>query len=153
MDTLFDNTQQQSLMPCLTRMWLTNFPKLRALPNHLHRIVNLQRIQIEGADKLQDIVNHPGVVWLKVKNNKSLRKISNLPKLRLLLAQDCQELQQAKNLSLLKALYVADCPMEKILWKRFSTEQQSMIVQMSMLSPLGPTVRIFILLNQYFINL
>ena len=67
-------------------------------------------------------------MWLKVKNNKSLRKISNLPKLRLLLAQDCQELQQAENLSSLKALYVVDCPMEQILWKCLPTEQQSTIV-------------------------
>ena len=129
MDTLFEKTQQQSLMPCLTRLRLINCPKLRALPDHLHRVVNLQRIQIEGADSLQEIVNHPGVVWLKVKNNKSLRNISNLPKLRLLLAQDCQELQQAENLSSLKALYVVDCPMEQILWKCFPIEQQSTIVR------------------------
>ncbi|CAD6247087.1 unnamed protein product [Miscanthus lutarioriparius] len=61
MDTLFDNTQQQSLMPCLTRLRLINCPKLRALPDHLHRIVNLQRIQIEGADSLQEIIDHPGL--------------------------------------------------------------------------------------------
>lgn len=115
MDSLFRNTQHLSLMPCLTRLRLINCPKLRALPEDLHRIVNLQRIQIEGADNLQEIVDHPGVVWLKVKNNKSLRKISNLPKLRLLLAQDCQELQQAENLSCSRP-----CTSSIALWSRYS---------------------------------
>ncbi|XP_066159834.1 disease resistance protein RFL1-like [Oryza sativa Japonica Group] len=106
---------------------LINCPKLRALPEDLHRIVNLRRVLIEGVHSLQEIVYHPGIVWLKVKNNKSLRRISNLSKLQLLLAQDCSELQQAEELSSLKTLYMVDCPMEQMFWDCFSKEQQSMM--------------------------
>ncbi|KAL6843154.1 hypothetical protein ACP4OV_026867 [Aristida adscensionis] len=118
-----------SLMPCLTRLRMVNCPKLRALPEDLHRITNLQRVHIEGAHSLEEFVDHPGVVWLKVKDNRSLRRISNLPKLRFLLAQDCAELQQAESLSSLKNLYMVDCPMEQKFWKCFSEEQQSVVVR------------------------
>ena len=92
-------------------------------------------------------------MWLKVKNNKSLRKISNLPKLRLLLAQDCQELQQAENLSSLKALYVVDCPMEQILWKYFPTEQQSTIVHVVTTGAHDQDIYPLESVFHYFINL
>ncbi|RCV24652.1 hypothetical protein SETIT_5G103000v2 [Setaria italica] len=71
-------SQQLVLMPCLKRLLLLDCPKLRALPEDLHRAVNLKRIHIEGAHKLQQVVNLPEVLWLTVKNNKSLRRISNL---------------------------------------------------------------------------
>jgi hypothetical protein len=101
-------SQQLVLMPCLKRLLLLDCPKLRALPEDLHR-VNLKRIHIEGAHKLQEVVNLPEVVWLKVKNNKSLRRISNLRKLQDLVAQDCPELDEAENLRSLKRLYMVDC--------------------------------------------
>ncbi|RLN31132.1 hypothetical protein C2845_PM05G17900 [Panicum miliaceum] len=133
-DNLSDNivepvSQQLSLMPSLMRLRLVNCPKLRALPEDLHRISNLQRIHLEGAHSVEEIGNHPGVVWLKVENNMSLRRISNFPKLRLLLAQDCPELQEAENLSSLKVLYVVDCPVEQVLWKCFPEEQRNMLVR------------------------
>jgi hypothetical protein len=83
---------QLVLMPSLKRLLLLDCPKLRDLPEHLHRAVNLKRIHIEGAHKLQEVVNLPAVVWLKVKNNRCLRRISNLNKLQDLFAQDCPEL-------------------------------------------------------------
>uniref|UniRef100_A0A0D9X6R4 NB-ARC domain-containing protein n=1 Tax=Leersia perrieri TaxID=77586 RepID=A0A0D9X6R4_9ORYZ len=115
------------LMPCLKRLLLINCPKLRNLPEDLHRIVNLRRVHIEGAHSLQEIIHHPGVEWLKVKNNRNLRRISNLCKLHLLLAQDCPQLQQAEDLSSLKILYMVDCPMEKTFWMCFSKEQQRVL--------------------------
>jgi hypothetical protein len=51
---------------------LLDCPKLRGLPEDLHRVANLKRIHIEGAHKLQEVVNLPAVVWLKVKNNRCL---------------------------------------------------------------------------------
>lgn len=102
-------SQQLVLMPCLKRLLLLDCPKLRALPEDLHRAVNLKRIHIEGAHKLQQVVNLPEVLWLKVKNNKSLRRISNLHKLQDLVAQDCPELDEAENLRSLKRLYMVDC--------------------------------------------
>uniref|UniRef100_A0A0D3HUC5 NB-ARC domain-containing protein n=1 Tax=Oryza barthii TaxID=65489 RepID=A0A0D3HUC5_9ORYZ len=120
-------SQSVFLMPCLKYLLLINCPKLRALPKDLHRIVSLRRVHLEGVHGLQEIVYHPGIVWLKVKNNRSLRRISNLCKLQLLLAQDCPELQQAEELSSLKTLYMVDCPMEQMFWDCFSKEQQSML--------------------------
>ncbi|CAO2201192.1 unnamed protein product [Urochloa humidicola] len=122
-------SRQLSLMPWLKRLRLVNCPKLRALPEDLHRISNLQRVHLEGAHSVEEFVNHPGIVWLKVKNNMSLRRISNFPMLRLLLAQDCPELQEAENLNSLKVLYVVDCPMEQTFWNCLPEEQQSMIIR------------------------
>jgi hypothetical protein len=45
-------------------------PKLRGLPEDLHRVANLKRIHIEGAHKLQEVVNVLAVVWLKPQGEK-----------------------------------------------------------------------------------
>nr|UBY06917.1 NBS-LRR disease resistance protein [Dasypyrum villosum] len=105
-----DNSQHISPMPCLKRLLLLDCPKLRALPHDMSKIVNLKRIHIEGAHKLQEVVDLPAVVWLKVKNNTCLKTISNLCKLQDLLAQECPALDQAKNLCSLRRLYMVDCP-------------------------------------------
>ncbi|CAO2202727.1 unnamed protein product [Urochloa humidicola] len=109
-DNMENKSQQLVLMPCLKRLFIHDCPKLRSLPEDLHRIVNLKRIYIEGAHKLQEVSNLPAAVWVKVKNNRSLRRIFNLCKLQDLIAQDCPELDQAGNLSSLKCLYMVDCP-------------------------------------------
>ncbi|CAL4977831.1 unnamed protein product [Urochloa decumbens] len=110
-DSMKAKSRQLVMMPCLKRLWLRDCPKLKALPEDLRRAANLKRIQIEGAHKLQEVVNLPvpEVVWLKVKNNRSLRRISNLHKLQDLLAQDCPELDEAENLRSLKRVYMVDC--------------------------------------------
>uniref|UniRef100_I1NK84 Rx N-terminal domain-containing protein n=1 Tax=Oryza glaberrima TaxID=4538 RepID=I1NK84_ORYGL len=69
-------SEQLVLMPCLKRLFLNGCPKLRALPEDLHRIANLRRIHIEGAHTLHEIDNLPSVLWLKVKNNRCLRRIT-----------------------------------------------------------------------------
>lgn len=106
---LCGKSEQLVLMPCLKRLFLNDCPKLRALPEDLHRIANLRRIHIEGAHTLQEVDNLPSVLWLKVKNNRCLRRISNLCNLKDLLAQDCPALYQAENLISLKRLYMVDC--------------------------------------------
>ncbi|CAO2193657.1 unnamed protein product [Urochloa humidicola] len=108
-DSMNAKSRQLVMMPCLKRLLLKDCPKLKALPEDLHRAVNLKRIHIEGAHKLQEVENLPEVVWLKVKNNRSLRRISNLHKLQDLLAQDCPELNDAENLRSLQRLYMVDC--------------------------------------------
>ncbi|KAI5004727.1 hypothetical protein ZWY2020_031970 [Hordeum vulgare] len=118
-----DSSQHISLMPCLKRLLLLDCPKLRALPRDMSNIVNLKRIHIEGAHKLQEVVDLPAVTWLKVKNNTRLRTISNLCKLQDLLAQDCPALDQAKNLCSLRRLYMVDCPHEQEFRKCLSEEQ------------------------------
>ncbi|CAL4965236.1 unnamed protein product [Urochloa decumbens] len=102
-DSMKAKSRQLVMMPFLKRLWLKDCPKLKALPEDLHRAANLKRIHIEGAHKLQEVVNLPEVVWLKVKNNRSLRRISNLHKLQDLLARVVQ------NLRSLKRLYMVDC--------------------------------------------
>ncbi|XBI61989.1 hypothetical protein VPH35_042705 [Triticum aestivum] len=89
----------------------------------MSKIVNLKRIHIEGAHKLQEVVDLPAVVWLKVKNNTCLKTISNLCKLQDLLAQDCPALDQAKNLCSLRRLYMVDCLREQEFRKCLSEEQ------------------------------
>ncbi len=64
---------------------------------------------IEGAHTLHEIDNLPSVLWLKVKNNRCLRRISNLCILQDLFAQDCPALDQAENLISLKRLHMVDC--------------------------------------------
>jgi len=122
---------QLVLMPSLKRLLLLDCPKLRDLPEHLHRAVNLKRIHIEGAHKLQEVVNLPAVVWLKVKNNRCLRRISNLNKLQDLFAQDCPELDQAESLSSLKHLYMVDCPSAEQFGQCLLREEQDVLVHVA----------------------
>jgi hypothetical protein len=123
--------RQFMLMPCLERLLLLDCPKLRALPEDLHRAVNLKRIHIEGAHKLQEVVNLPAVMWLKVKNNRCLRRISNLNKLQDLFAQDCPELDQAESLSSLKHLYMVDCPNAEQFRQCLLREEQDVLVHVA----------------------
>uniref|UniRef100_A0ACD5VC03 Uncharacterized protein n=1 Tax=Avena sativa TaxID=4498 RepID=A0ACD5VC03_AVESA len=104
---------EQSLMPKLQRLLLSGCPKLSALPSDLSKLVNLKGIHIEGAHELREVVDLPAVVWLKVKDNKCLRKISNLGRLQDLLAQRCPMLDQAEKLCSLKRVYMIDCPHNK----------------------------------------
>ncbi|KAG2561364.1 hypothetical protein PVAP13_8KG294301 [Panicum virgatum] len=133
-------SRQLVLMPCLKPLFLVDCPKLRALPEDLRRIANLKRIHIEGAHNLEEVVNLPAVVWLKVKNNRSLRRIFNLSKLQDLFAQDCPVLDQANKLSSLKYLYMVDCPKAqqfiKFLRKKNKTSKYMLqhLVQMAGIS-------------------
>ncbi|RLN23046.1 putative NBS-LRR disease resistance protein [Panicum miliaceum] len=106
-DTTGDS-HQVTLMP-LKRVSLLHCPKLRALPEGLHRAANLREVRIEGAHSLHEIVNLPVVVLLKVKHNRGLRRIANLPKLEDLFVQDCPALDQAENLGKLKRLGIVGC--------------------------------------------
>uniref|UniRef100_A0ACD5YR43 Uncharacterized protein n=1 Tax=Avena sativa TaxID=4498 RepID=A0ACD5YR43_AVESA len=108
-DNMERNSPQLSLMPELMRLLLLDCPRLKALPPDLSKLVNLKRIHIEGAHSLEEVVHLPAVVWLKVKNNRCLRRISNLCKLQDLLAQDCPMLDHAENLCWLKRVYMIDC--------------------------------------------
>jgi len=108
-DNMEHNSPQLSLMPELMRLLLLDCPRLKALPPDLSKLVNLKRIHIEGAHNLEEVVHLPAVVWLKVKNNRCLRRISNLCKLQDLLAQDCPMLDHAENLCWLKRVYMIDC--------------------------------------------
>uniref|UniRef100_A0ACD5TRX7 Uncharacterized protein n=2 Tax=Avena sativa TaxID=4498 RepID=A0ACD5TRX7_AVESA len=105
-DIMGDNFKEY-LMPKLQRLLLVDCPRLSALPANL--FMNLKRIHIEGAHELQEVVDLPAVVWLKVKNNTWLRKIANLGNLRDLFAQDCPALDQANNLWSLRRVYMIDC--------------------------------------------
>uniref|UniRef100_A0ACD5VEI1 Uncharacterized protein n=1 Tax=Avena sativa TaxID=4498 RepID=A0ACD5VEI1_AVESA len=105
-DIMGDNFKEY-LMPKLQRLFLVDCPRLSALPANL--FMNLKRIHIEGAHELQEVVDLPAVVWLKVKNNTCLRKIANLGNLRDLFAQDCPALDQANNLWSLRRVYMIDC--------------------------------------------
>jgi hypothetical protein len=72
-------------------------------------LINLTRIHIEGAHELKEVVDLPAVVWLKVKNNATLRRISSLGRLQDLLSQDCPMLDQATNLWSLRRVFMIDC--------------------------------------------
>jgi hypothetical protein len=128
-----NKSQQLILMPFLKRLFILDCPKLRELPEDLRRIVNLKRIHIEGAHKLEEVVNIPAVVWLKVKNNRSLRRIFNLCNLQDLFAQDCPGLDQADNLSSLKCLYMVDCPKAQQFVNCLLTEEQDIQVYIATL--------------------
>ncbi|XP_048570802.1 putative disease resistance protein RGA1 [Triticum urartu] len=126
-----DNSQQLSLMPCLKRLLLFDCPKLRALPQDMYMIVNLKRIHIEGAHKLQEVVDLPAVVWLKVKNNTCLRRISNLCKLQDLFAQDCPMLDHTENLCSLKRVYMIDCLHAQVFRNCLAEEEQGILVHVA----------------------
>ncbi|KAF7020913.1 LOW QUALITY PROTEIN: hypothetical protein CFC21_033956 [Triticum aestivum] len=130
-DDMEDNSQQLSLMPCLKRLLLFDCPKLRALPQDMYMIVNLKRIHIEGAHKLQEVVDLPAVVWLKVMNNTCLRRISNLCKLQDLFAQDCPMLDHTENLCSLKRVYMIDCLHAQVFRNCLAEEEQGILVHVA----------------------
>ena len=61
----------------------------------------------------EEVANLPAVVWLKVRNNKSLRGLSNLRSLERLLAQDCPALGIVKLPHSLQKVFLVDCRMEE----------------------------------------
>ncbi|CAL4958164.1 unnamed protein product [Urochloa decumbens] len=130
-------SQHHVLMPRLKRLFLLDCPKLRALPDDLSRIANLKRVHIEGAHNLEEVVNLPAVVWLKVKNNRSLRRVFNLCKLQDLFAQDCPGLDLADNLSSLKCVYMVDCPNAQHFIKRILKGEQGVQVYVATLGADG----------------
>lgn len=126
---IMEGNFQQSLMPKLQRLLLHDCPKLRALPSVF--LINLTRIHIEGADVLQEVVDLPAVVWLKVKNNTSLRKIANLGNMQDLFAQDCPALDQANNLWSLKRVYMIDCARAQEFKDCLTGEEQGDLVHVA----------------------
>ncbi|KAI4986725.1 hypothetical protein ZWY2020_019355 [Hordeum vulgare] len=130
-DNMEGNSPQISLMPELKRLFLLDCPKLTALPPDLSKVVNLKKIHIEGAHKLEEVVSLPAVAWLKVKNNACLRRISNLCKLQDLFAQDCPMLDQAQNLCLLKRVYMIGCPHAQVFRNCLEEEKQGILVHVT----------------------
>jgi hypothetical protein len=120
---------QQSLMPKLQRLLLLDCPKLRALPSVF--LINLTRIHIEGAHELKEVLDLPAVVWLKVKNNASLKRISILWKLQELLAQDCPALDEANNLLSLRCVYMIDCARAQKFRDSLAEEDQCILVHVA----------------------
>jgi hypothetical protein len=102
-----DTMKGNFMMPKLQRLLLLDCPRLRGLPPDF--LINLTRIHIEGAHELKEVVDLPAVVWLKVKNNATLRRISSLGRLQDLLSQDCPMLDQATNLWSLRRVFMIDC--------------------------------------------
>jgi hypothetical protein len=126
---IMDCNVRLSLMPKLQRLLLLDCPKLRALPSNL--LINLTRIHIEGAHELKEVIDLPAVVWLKVKNNVSLRRISSLGRLQDLLAQDCPTMDQANNLWLLRRVYMIDCARAQEFRNCLTKEEQGILVHIA----------------------
>ncbi|KAM0927427.1 hypothetical protein ACQ4PT_002867 [Festuca glaucescens] len=122
---IMEGNLPQSLMPKLKRLLLVDCPKLRALPSDL--LINLTRIHIEDAHELKEVVNLPAVVWLKLKNNSSLRRISSLGRLQDLLAQDCPTLDQANNMWSLRRVYMIDCMRAQEFRNCLAEEEQGIL--------------------------
>uniref|UniRef100_A0ACD5TS49 Uncharacterized protein n=1 Tax=Avena sativa TaxID=4498 RepID=A0ACD5TS49_AVESA len=126
---IMEGNFQQSLMPKLQRLLLLDCPRLRALPSVF--LVNLTRIHIEGAHELKEVVDLPAVVWLKVKNNTSLRKISNLGKMQDLLAQDCPTLDHGNDLWSLRRVYMVDCARAQEFRECLAEEERGIVVHVA----------------------
>lgn len=117
-------------MPLLKRLSLLHCPKLRALPQDLHRAANLSKVRIA----YMRFVDLPAVVWLKVKHNRSLTRIANLSKLEDLFVQDCPALDQAENLGKLKRLEMVGCAKAEQFRRCLLEEEPSNMVHRRMFS-------------------
>jgi hypothetical protein len=126
---IMEGNFQQSLMPKLHRLLLLDCPKLRALPSVF--LINLTRIHIEGAHELKEVLDLPAVVWLKVKNNASLKRISSLWRLQDLLAQDCPALDEGNNLWSLRCVYMIDCARAQEFRDSLAEEEQCILVHVA----------------------
>ncbi|KAG6515859.1 putative disease resistance protein RGA3 isoform X1 [Zingiber officinale] len=92
------------LFPSLRSCAIINFPKLRALPDDLHRAANLNELYLFQTYELREINNLPLAYKLKVANGRGLKKISNIPSLRYLEVDDCPNLECVENLDKLQHL-------------------------------------------------
>ena len=124
-----ESNLKQCLMPKLQRLLLLDCPRLKALPSDF--LINLKRIHIEGAHELEEVVDLPAVVWLKVKNNTNLRRISSLGKMQDLLAQDCPMLDRASNVGSLRRVYMIDLARAQELWDCLAEEEQGILVHVA----------------------
>jgi hypothetical protein len=94
-------------------------------------LINLTRIHIEGAHELKEVLDLPAVVWLKVKNNASLKRISSLWRLQDLLAQDCPALDEGNNLWSLRCVYMIDCARAQEFRDSLAEEEQCILVHVA----------------------
>ncbi|KAG6515860.1 putative disease resistance protein At3g14460 [Zingiber officinale] len=92
------------LFPSLRKCLIVKCPKLRALPDDLHRATNLHELYLRQAYGLSEINNLPLAYKLEVTNGRGLKKISNIPLLRYLEVGNCPNLECVENLDKLQHL-------------------------------------------------
>ncbi|XP_074585768.1 putative disease resistance protein RGA3 [Curcuma longa] len=94
------------LFPSLRNCVITDCPKLRALPDGLHRATNLNQLCLRQTYELGEINNLTLAYRLEVTNCRGLKKISNIPSLRYLEVEDCPNLECVENVDKLQKLKV-----------------------------------------------
>ncbi|XP_042386861.1 putative disease resistance RPP13-like protein 1 [Zingiber officinale] len=115
------------LFPSLRACAIIDCPKLRALPDGLHRATNLNQLGLLQTYELGEINNITLAYRLEVTNGIGLKKISNIPSLRYLEVNDCPNLECVENLGKLQHLdLVCSEEMEQLpLWLRGLIEQHN----------------------------
>ncbi|XP_064984251.1 putative disease resistance protein RGA4 [Musa acuminata AAA Group] len=96
------------LFPNLTKCFLLDCPKLRALPEGLSHATNLKELHIRGARNLREVTKLRLSYKLLVRDNKMLSRISNVA-MKYLKVMDCPNLEYVDNLDKLQHL-VLICP-------------------------------------------
>ncbi|XP_074586353.1 putative disease resistance RPP13-like protein 1 [Curcuma longa] len=94
------------LFPSLRECSIIDCPKLRALPDGLHRVANLNELFLELTYELGEIDNLTLADRLAVSYVRGLKKISNIQSLRFLWVDNCPNLQCVENLGMLQHLTV-----------------------------------------------
>ncbi|XP_042386235.1 uncharacterized protein LOC121977895 [Zingiber officinale] len=92
------------LFPSLRKCLIVKCPKLRVLPDDLHRATNLNELYLRQAYGLSEINSLPLAYKLEVTNGRGLKKISSIPLLRYLEVGNCLNLECVENLDKLQHL-------------------------------------------------
>lgn len=95
------------LLPCLKKLELVDFPKLRALPRQFgNQATSLKELQIRGASCLKVMKDMPFLSALKIEGCEVLERVSNLPLVRVMCAHGCPNLQNVEGLGSLQQLWL-----------------------------------------------
>ncbi|KAJ3680265.1 hypothetical protein LUZ60_016543 [Juncus effusus] len=104
----------EELMPSLAKIDIVNCPKLKALPEQLKHLTNLQELLIDGAHGLQAVKNlNSSFDWIYIRS-RSCEEVSNIPNGKHLALIDCPAIRRVENLDALERVYVEDESMDHV---------------------------------------
>nr|CAD1843643.1 unnamed protein product [Ananas comosus var. bracteatus] len=102
------------VMPRLEELFVSDCPKLRALPKGLQQLRALRILTVERAHSLSVIEDFLFITELQINGNYNMERVSNLPALKKLTIWDTPALKCLDNLVALQYLELQDYSMESL---------------------------------------
>ncbi|KAJ3680256.1 hypothetical protein LUZ60_016534 [Juncus effusus] len=104
---------QDKIMPFLDKIDIINCPKLKALPEQLKYLPNLQELYIKNGHSLRAVKNLTSCNRIQI-TSRSCEEVSNIPNGKHLVLIDCPSMRRVENLDALERIYLEDESMDHV---------------------------------------